>query len=222
MTRGVRLLIVCEGQTEANFVSHCLTPTLAQQNVWAHPSLLKTKPGQQGGGDVTLPRIGKHLANEFPNWDYLTTLVDLYGFSDRQNRSQPELEEAIRNEAIRHRPELVSARIIPYVQQYEFEALLFSDVRHFEWVLDGWTQKTERELQAIANDYETPEHINDHPSTAPSKRLGKVFGGIYRKTEHGPIIAEEIGIEVIRSSCPGFDRWISQLEKLADSSSTQM
>lgn len=135
MADSIRVLIVCEGQTEASFVKTCLAPLLAQHGVQVSPSLLKARPGKQGGGNVTLSRLGRHLANEYPNFDYLTTLVDLYGFGDRRGRSRTELEDAIRNEALRQRPEIRPERVIPYVQQYEFEALLFSNVQGFEWVL---------------------------------------------------------------------------------------
>lgn len=212
---GIRLLVVCEGQTESRFVTKCLAPELAECGIYACPTLVKTRPGKPGGGNVTVPRLGRNLANEYPNYDYLTTLVDLYGFGDRQGRTKEELVEAIREEAVRVRPDIQPERVIPYVQQYEFEALLFSDVQGFEWVLDGWSSQTEEQLRAIAKSHPDPEQINDGPSSAPSKRLESVFGGYYRKTEHGPIIAEEIGLQKIRRECPGFDAWVSRLEKLA-------
>ncbi len=216
MADSIRVLIVCEGQTEGSFVKTCLAPVLAMHGVQVSPSLLKTRPGKQGGGNVTLSRLGRHLANEYPNFDYLTTLVDLYGFRDRQGRNRAELEDAIRNEARRQRPEIRPERVIPYVQQYEFEALLFSNVQGFEWVLDGWSEEAQRQLQAIVDNHRDPEQINDNPSTAPSKRLEGIFGGLYRKTEHGPIIAQEIGLSVLRARCPGFDGWVRQLESLAE------
>lgn len=215
MVGQIRLLVVCEGQTEATFVKSCLAPPLGQIGIQTWPSLLKTRPGKPGGGNVTITRLGRHLANEYPNYHYLTTLVDLYGFADRQGRSRAELEDAIREEAVRHRPEIRPERVIPYVQQYEFETLLFSDVEGFEWVLDGWSADAERQLQAIVESHSDPEQINDDPATAPSKRLEAIFGGTYRKTEHGPIIAEEIGLDTIRGQCPGFNEWVRQLESLA-------
>lgn len=57
-----------------------------------------------------------------------------------------------------------------------------------------------------------PEDINDSTETAPSKRLIQKTN--YRKTTHGPNIAEEIGIEVLREKCGGFDEWLVRLESL--------
>lgn len=105
-------------------------------------------------------------------------------------------------------------RVFPCVQQYEFEALLFSDIQSFEWVLDGWSSDAERRLRAMADAYPDPEQINDEPSTAPSRRLDSVFAGTYRKTEHGPLIAEDIGLDVIRQPCPRFNGWMARLENL--------
>lgn len=214
MSSTVRLLVVCEGQTEASFVKTCLAPVLAEHGVVAHPTQLKTRPGKPGGGHVTIERLAINLANEYPNHDFLTTLVDLYGFSDRQGRDRHELEAAIRSAAEHHRPEIRPDRIFPYVQQYEFEALLFSDIQRFEWVLDGWSDETKRQLQSIVDAFPEPERINDGLTTAPSKRLEAIFGGTYRKTEHGPLIANDIGLDVMRRQCSGFDGWMSQLETL--------
>lgn len=216
MSRTSRLLVVCEGQTEARFVKDCLGPALVQRGVIVHPTLLKTRPGKQGGGNVSIERLALNLANEYPNHDFLTTLVDLYGFNNRDERDREQLEKSIFEAARQQRPEIRPDHVFPYVQQYEFEALLFSDIQRFEWVLDGWSNEAERRLQSIAEAYPDPEQINDGPTTAPSKRLDSIFKGTYQKTEHGPLIAEDIGLDVIRSCCSRFDQWITRLENLND------
>lgn len=104
--------------------------------------------------------------------------------------------------------------IIPYVQLHEFEALLFSDISAFEWVIEGWGTEAEHALYTIKQKFKNPEKINDNPHTAPSKRLDNIFDGLYSKVEHGPVIAEEIGLEKIREECPHFDRRLTKLEKL--------
>ena len=48
----------------------------------------------------------------------------------------------------------------------------------------------------------------------PTDRLKTLFGNTYSKREHGPLIAEEIGLEKIRQRCPRFDRWLSRLAAL--------
>ncbi len=36
----------------------------------------------------------------------------------------------------------------------------------------------------------------------------------YRKTVHGPLAVERIGLPLIRRSCPHFDEWVTWLEAL--------
>jgi len=37
----------------------------------------------------------------------------------------------------------------------------------------------------------------------------------YQKTFHGPLIASDIGLDVIRGVCPHFNAWLSKLDALA-------
>ncbi|WP_147162407.1 DUF4276 family protein [Pararhodospirillum oryzae] len=65
----------------------------------------------------------------------------------------------------------------------------------------------------MAAAYSTPEDINDGTHTAPSKRLKGIFPpGTYSKAEHGPLIAEAIGIDRMRARCPGFNAWVTHLQ----------
>ena len=58
-----------------------------------------------------------------------------------------------------------------------------------------------------------PEDINDSPETAPSKRILSIFPeGTYSKPEHGPLIAEAIGIDAMRQKCAQFDAWVAHLQ----------
>ena len=100
----------------------------------------------------------------------------------------------------------------PYVQMYEFEALLFSDISKFK-LHEDWNKQSERKLQRVYDDFETPEDINDGVQTAPSKRLDKILPG-YSKILKGPLIAENIGLDKIREECPLFNEWIGELEEL--------
>lgn len=210
-----RLCIVCEGQTEAEFVNSCIAPHLFGFDVLATPSLIKTRPGKHGGGNVSIDRIVQHISNEYFNFDFLTTLVDFYGFRFVQGRTRQQLEHEIMVRLETRIHNFNATRVIPYVQMYEFEALLFSRVEEFQWVLDGWNDEVHEKLASVRSSFSTPEDINDSPATAPSKRIENIFAKkIYKKTEHGPIIAEEIGLDTIRSECPNFHEWVSRLESL--------
>ena len=66
---------------------------------------------------------------------------------------------------------------------------------------------------AITVEFDTPEDINDSPTTAPSKRIKRLIPS-YRKRLDGPPLAAEIGLNGIRSECPRFDAWLHRLESL--------
>jgi hypothetical protein len=109
-------------------------------------------------------------------------------------------------------------RLIAYVQQHEFEALLFADVAsvaaEFPEVANGL-----QSLQRILQQYGQPEEINHGYDTCPSRRLKKLFQS-YNKVRHGALLAEKIGLERIRKECPRFAAWLSQLEHPQNSQPT--
>ena len=103
-------------------------------------------------------------------------------------------------------------RFIPYVVMHEFEGLLFSDPDRFAHGIGRPSLASE--LQAIRDEFRTPEEINDSPDTAPSKRVKQLYQG-YQKPLMGVLAAEEIGLNAIRDECPLFDKWIAKLEQRA-------
>ena len=67
---------------------------------------------------------------------------------------------------------------------HEFEALLFSDCAALAEAI-GHPDLTAR-LQSIRDHFETPEHIDDAPTSAPSKRILEIVPE-YRKTVDGVV-----------------------------------
>jgi hypothetical protein len=88
--------------------------------------------------------------------------------------------------------EFKSNRFIPFVVMHEFEALLFSDCAAFARGVGR--PGIEAPLQAIRDNFSTPEEIDDSPETAPSKRIGILIPG-YQKPVLGVQAASEIGLE---------------------------
>ena len=212
-----RICVVCEGKTELEFVKQCLAPYLHEQcKAAVKPQILCAKSGHHKGGRVTVGRLAEHISREYHKTDRITTLVDFYGFKDRTGRTCEQVENAIRTEVAAKITRNYDARfVLPYVQMHEFEALLFSfsnpDV--FACVKDGWSERSRAALLEVQRQFETPEDINDGADTAPSKRLLNIFGtGAYSKVEHGSLVAEKIGIDAIRATCPRFNAWVEQLE----------
>jgi hypothetical protein len=125
------------------------------------------------------------------------------------------LEPDVSNRVILNWREKESDRVFgPHIQLHEYEAYLFSDPRCFEYLDAGRTKEIEA-LQAIASQYQTPELINDGQQTAPSKRIMAQFPDYGKaKSIFGPLLAEQIGLQVIRSKCSHFHKWLLRLESL--------
>lgn len=205
----IRVAIVVEGQTEEEFGKLVLAPHLERKDVFPILRL----PGAQGG-NITVGRIAEEVRRLLPNFDYVTSLLDFYGFQNRPPGGPNDVEEAILHEVnVQGSGQMDQSRLFPYVQMHEFEALLFSDVAPFAEVLES-PQESVVELQRIRSSFSTPEDINDNFDTAPSRRI-KTLIPEYQKVAHGPLLAERIGLPTIRSECPRFNRWVTQLESLA-------
>lgn len=103
-------------------------------------------------------------------------------------------------------------KFIPYIQQYEFEALLFSDPDLTSEELGS--PDVSSELSRIVQEFGNAENINDEYETCPSRRLKKFFPHFDKKL-HGPVICRETGVDRIREKCAGFNDWIEKIERLA-------
>ncbi len=170
------------------------------------------------GGDVTVARLASDMANLLSSpWDFgfFTSLVDFYGFRDKGDATPDELQQRI-DEAVNQKMgrDWDQSRLFSYVQQYEFESLLFSDFRGFAGLPDI-SDNSMTALREIRTRFQTPEDINDSPATAPSKRIAQEIPK-YIKHVHGPLLAEQIGLDTIRSQRPRFNAWLARLESLAN------
>jgi hypothetical protein len=223
------VIVICEGQTEEKFIKTVLAPALRPLGVWLKPELLTVPGAKQGGGGVNLTRFRAHARNALRSGRgdrYVTSLLDLYALGHDFPDFKPALEEA---DVYRRVAALESAlhahivaytecrpdRFIPYIQPYEYEGLLFSDVRALAGVEANWIAALKK-LREIREAFETPEHINDSPLTAPSKRLrAAVSNPGYRKTLHGPQAAQAIGLATIMRQCRHFRGWVEKLRALS-------
>lgn len=199
----VRLAISVEGQTEERFVKKVMVSYLQDRGIYAVPMLLA-----RAGGDVSFSRIKNDLNGFANSFDKVTTFYDFYGF---RGKDGTESKETLEQKIINCVAVPLRERIIPYVQMYEFEGLLFSSPEAIENNIhqSGLVSWANEILQTFGGD---PEKINDSRQTAPSKRLLNKTN--YMKTMHGPDIAKEIGLDVLREKCTGFGDWLNRLEAL--------
>jgi hypothetical protein len=221
--KPVRVHILCEGPTEESFVKNLLIPHFQPLGKLLFPSQIG-KPGQKGGGvslgrvftDIRIRLLGDPTA-------YCTTFFDFYGLQSQFLGKQQAstylhaadkarcVQEALADHVKVQLGSPAHQRFIPYVQMYEFEALLFSDPLKFT---QGVGQPNlHARLQNIRTAFASPEEINDSPMTAPSKRLASLLPE-YEKPLMGTLGALEIGLASMRQACPLFNRWLEQLEAL--------
>lgn len=203
-----RLAISVEGRTEEEFVKLVLADHLRGAGVEATPILI----GRRGGA-VSVDRLAPEMAQLSWHFDYVTSLVDLYGFRRRDGATAEELEQRINDRvADSIGPESAGRRVFAYVQRHEFEALLFSDVSAFGSL--GYAPPgTASALRGIRAAFATPEDIDDGPGTNPAGRIRSVIPR-YEKPVDGPLLADAIGLEAMREECPGFGAWVARLETL--------
>ena len=222
MSSYAEVVVLVEGPTEMRFVKQLLVPYMAVQGVFLTPVIL-SKPGQKGG-DVKFERakndIGNHLKQRMDT--SVTLLVDYYGIRG----DWPGYEESKREKDHTKKYSILTQytdqqvqqlfpeqnqrrRFIPYVSMYETEALYFSDPACLAENLGV----PKRKIDAILDECGEPEKINDHSTTAPSKRL-ETLSNRFKKTSTGIQIAEGIGIVKMREKCPLFNSWLTKLESL--------
>jgi Domain of unknown function (DUF4276) len=111
-------------------------------------------------------------------------------------------------------------RFIPHYQLHEFEALLFADPQLMEAVIGIDRKLKSGCFQAIRDQFNSPEDINEIRTKSPAKRIEAMVQGQkkYSKPVEGILILSEISLHQIRSECPHFDSWLMQLEQLGSSS----
>lgn len=220
-----RVYLLVEGQTEEAFVRELLVPHYARLGLYITPIIVSTRPGYKGGVvryEKIKPQIGRLCRQD--EGAYVTTLFDLYAlpqdFPGKTDAAYPVTGSGQQKAGFLESQlaqDIGQANFIPNLMVHEFEALLFVDTRKFaEWV-DNYSIVIS--LGDQAQQYPTPEDINDSPQNAPSKRILRAMPD-YKKTVHGPLIACEIGLDAMRGACPHFNEWLKKLEALLPSTAT--
>lgn len=222
-----RVVVVCEGETEEEFVRDVMAPAFSGLGLYLEPQMLETSPGHRGGA-LNYDRVKPHLRNTLrqKSAPVVTTLFDLYkidkrfpGYDLAMSKQDLAQKLAVLNQQL-HADVVAAAeclphRFIPYIQPYEFEALLFSDVATLTKMNVGWNRASTA-LNAARTAAESPEHINDRPENKPAAHLERELNNpSYRKRRHGPIAAQKIGLAKIEAECAFFAAWLAQIRELA-------
>ena len=225
-----RILVHVEGQTEEEFVNSVLAPHLYEKGFTSVSARLigRSRVRKKRGGtcpwESVHTEIARHLTQDTEAFG--TTLVDYYALpaggpdgwpgragcealsvADKAER----IQTSLRHDFEFHHGAVLARRFIPFVAMYEFEGLLFSEP---SLMAQGMGAKDKAEqFRAIRDGFETPEHINDSPETAPSKRIINIVQG-YNKVLHGNVAALEVTLERMRQECHVFAAWLQTLENV--------
>jgi len=216
-----RVRVLVEGQTEQAFIRDILKPYFDSRQIYLHAVMLKRQGGisrYAKAKDVIVRSLKEDTAL------ICTTMVDFYGMpTDWPGRDQANHCQSYTEKAVIVERSIVDdiagslgnsfdpRRLMPYVQMHEFEALLFSSPALLAESLGD--KKLSSSLLTMRNTFSTPEEINDHYDTCPSRRIEGVFQG-FRKIINGITAASRIGLKTMRQECPHFNDWITRLETL--------
>ena len=208
--------IYCEGQTEEAFVNDIPYPYFSRIGIYVQPIIHKTKrtPTKSFRGGVSKYEPIKNEIIKLcqdPNC-IVTTMFDYYAMpEDTPAITYSEIDIYKRVDFIENavNKDIGCENLIFNLILHEFEALLFSEPQAFEHITND---KAVKQLQAIRNSAETPEHINNSVETAPSKRIASVVDN-YSKVRQGIIVAKHIGIDKMLSECKHFSAWINKIIK---------
>lgn len=223
----IRVYIICEGPTEETFIKELLAPEFLQFNINLVPCLIrkgKSNRRDTKGGAVKYQRILNDLKLYLIDKNaFCTTFFDFYGLDknfpgkaraisnggDADQKFQTFLQD-FSSQLQKDLPDSYR-RIIPYVQMYEFEGVLFSDPS----ILANNINVEVAKVVTICEEFSTPEDINNSKETAPSKRIEKLCPS-YDKVIQGNMTALDIGYQKIASECPLFASWVERIKKITN------
>ncbi len=212
----IRVHVFVEGQTEETFVKDVLYDHFCPLDIFLNPILVRTskigKGGIQSYGKIRWQVEQKCKEDKQA---YVTTMFDVYGLP----KDFPGKDEALKIADVINKAQYLEdafnkdinqKHFIPNFLLHEFEALLFSAPQMFANLFD---ELSVAKLMSEGKGFPTPEHINDHPQTAPSKRILRYIPA-YQKPIDGILIAQAIGLDSIRKECRHFNGWLENLEGL--------
>jgi len=224
-----RLLIHVEGQTEETFVNELLAPHLYKFGYSTVSARLlgNARLRSKRGGICSWQAVRRDILNHLKedSTSLSTIMVDYYALPKSGLNSWPKgaesiplslpqkctiIQDAIHTEICNEMGKgFLPTRFIPYIMMYEFEGLLFSNPEKFAKGIGR--HDLAYKFKNIRGGFETPEHINDSPETAPSKRIINLVPN-YEKPLMGSLAILDIGLEAVRAECSMFNHWLEQLE----------
>lgn len=221
-----RLLVHVEGQTEERFVNEVLSEYLTRSGYDSVGARIVGSPRMKRGGIRSWQSVKRDILRHLKEdrAAIATLMVDYYGLpqdwpgrKEAPTKSSTSLKAELIESALltdiakEMGPRFDAARFVPMVVMHEFEALLFSAPDEFARGIEK--PELAQGFREVRGEFNCPEDINDSVTTAPSKRIQKLFPG-YQKPLFGVIAALAIGLDKMREECPHFNSWLEHLESL--------
>ncbi len=216
-----KVLVLAEGPTEERFIKEALNPHLQPRQLFLQPVIVATKRVNAGGkfkgGVPSYEKVRKEVLRLLGDSSavIVTTMLDFYGLPESfPGRANPQGGTPIERASSVEKAwsaDVDNPRFRPYLSLHEFEALLFVNPKE---ITQGFSRpELLPQVEQIREAFPTPEDINDHPETAPSARLRKLFPR-YSKPFFGTLISRRIGLAAMRAQCKHFGDWLTALEAL--------
>lgn len=212
------IYILCEGQTEEAFINEVLGPYFANLMIFIKPIICTTKrttSKKYKGGVSDYNKVKNELTilcKQHKN-EMITTMFDYYAMpSNTPNINCNEVD-------VYKRMELIEEAINNDIGQpncffnfmlHEFEGMLFSSPDAFIEITD---EETVEKIRKMRDEAISPEHINNSPETAPSKRLESLIPN-YAKVKNGALISKNIGIDTLLKECKHFAEWVEKIKNI--------
>ncbi|MBR5041098.1 MAG: DUF4276 family protein [Clostridiales bacterium] len=207
--------IYCEGPTEESFINEILYPYFFNNNIVVYPIICTTKrtPAKKFKGGVSdYAKIKRELillCKSHHN-EYVTTMFDYYAMPNNtpgMNNNDPDIFARTNQIEKAIEADIGEQNCMFHFMLHEFEGVLFSNPTSFSLIANNDVVAS---VQTIRDSYQTPEHINSSPQTAPSKRLEALIPH-YAKIKNGTLLARDMGIDIIIQQCPHFREWIQKI-----------
>ena len=228
MSKFIRLHVIAEGQTEERFVKNTLAAHLGKFQISTDVRRVMTSRDKRRavvyrGGLISYLKARKDIQSWLKEDRHpesrFTTMFDFYALPS----NFPDYEKAKgiadpyqKIEVLERgfQDDINESRFIPYIQLHEFEALVLADPANLEHEYF----EHEAAIRSLQNVLEqaggNSELINDHPETAPSKRLLRLIRE-YDKVSVGADLAGLNGIDFLKKNCLHFCSWMEALERLS-------
>lgn len=214
-----RLVFVVEGDCELSFVNQKIIPFLysylpdGKQFSMNAQKVTTNRKSNKKGGNVNY----EYLKNEIKrisaqDGPWITTFFDFFRLPNNfpcYSTDSSKIDEIEKSLFL----EMKYEKFIPYIQKHEFEALMFADCAGFYNIDLG--EKQFKAIFKISEQYPNVEDINGGQSTAPSKRLERIFN--YHKVFHSHLVLDDVNLEAIMARSPRFKSWILSLANIVSS-----